>query len=362
MCPQNGSVLEIPRTRPPSFDLVRVIIPARNEQEKLPVLLADLRKQRDLRIDTTVVDGGSTDCTIAMAKKFDVSCLSSEPGRGCQMNHGWRSTKEPWLLFLHADSRLPDTMLIARALRRIQEDPANTAGHFRLQFDDTPHPKPFFYRHLEAKTVLNKAQTFNGDQGLLISRRFLEELGGFDESLPFLEDQAMGDAIRRKGQLITLPGTLHTSARRFETERRAARYFAMLLIMTARECGCDAFLREVPELYREQSQAGPLSIAPLAERLCAEADRRGGSWEKAAAYLRTNAWQLPASLDSVWEGFRRGHRPWLPLYEQHLESRIQQFSNADPAIAQALRFGMTTLLPALLKTRSRIATPRDPKA
>jgi len=326
---------------------LRVIIPCRNEAQALPALLSDLRRQDGLDFSISVVDGGSDDGTPDLARDQGCDVLQTPPGRGLQMNRGWQQSSEPCLLFLHADSRLPSPHLLREAMDCWLPQHASTAGHFRLQFIDTPRPKPFFYRHLEAKTALNKPQSFNGDQGLLIHRSLLEMLGGFDENLPFLEDQALGAAVIRHARFFTLPGTLQTSARRFETEGRAARYFAMLLIMCAREAGCTDFLRAAPGLYREQSVAGPLQIGPLLEQLVQEAEQRPESWQIIARYLRENAWQLPTLLDSasgdVWQLRRR--------YEQWLEPRIQHWPRADRIMAMALRLGFGRIATRALRRR-----------
>lgn len=263
------------------------------------------------------------------------------------MNHGWQHTTESHLLFLHADSRLPTITLLQDALARWSPEPHTTAGHFRLEFIDTPEPKPFFYRHLEAKTALNKPQSFNGDQGLLIHRQLLQTIGGFDQSLPFLEDQAIGAAIRRHGKFITLPGTLQTSARRFETEGRRERYFVMLLIMCAREAGCTDFLREAPGLYQEQSATGSLHVGPLLDLLISEAERRPQSWKVVARYLRDNAWQFPALLDSATAGRWRLRQH----YETWLEPTVRRLEIFDPVLAASLRLGFGKLAPRWFRRR-----------
>ncbi len=307
----------------------------------MPGLLGDLRKQTGVDLRVTVVDGGSIDRTTAIAHEQGCEVRQSAPGRGRQMNRGWQQTLESHLLFLHADSRLPSPSILQNALACWVQKPQTTAGHFRLEFIDTPQPKPFFYRHLEAKTALNKAQSFNGDQGLLIHRQLLEAIGGFDESLPFLEDQAIGAAIRQRGNFITLPGTLQTSARRFETEGRRERYFVMLLIMCAREAGCIDFLRKAPGLYQEQSATGTLHIGPLLDLLIREAESRPESWTIVARYLRDNAWQFPALLDSATAD--RWH--FLQRYEAWLEPAVRRLKTLDPLLAASLRLGFGRLAP-----------------
>lgn len=310
-----------------------MIIPTRNEAASLPALLADLKAQQGVDPRLTVVDGGSTDATVALAQRAGAEVRQSPPGRGQQLNAGWRGQDEDWLLFLHADSLLPDPWLLARALRATRAWPARTAGHFALEFIHTPWPKPRFYAHLEAKSALNRPQCFNGDQGLLIRRSFLDRLGGFDESLPFLEDQALGARIHAQGQWRTLPGHLQTSARRFETEGRGARYAAMFLIMCAREVDARDYLAGLPALYREQSEAGPLRLRPLARALLTRLQAEPQSWERLAEYTLRNAWQ-PVALADTLAG-REGD--WLRAYARTLEPWLLEADALRAPMALALR-------------------------
>ncbi len=336
------------RPDPDALQALRVIIPTRNEQFALPRVLDDLQAQTGVRLRISVVDGESTDQTVRLAQSRGHEVIVAPPGRGRQLNCGWRSCTEDVLLFLHADSHLASPNLLSEALAAWLPHASDTAGHFRLEFVDTPQPKPFFYRHLEAKTALNKPQSFNGDQGLLIHRTLLQRIGGFDESLPFLEDQTLGTAVRDLGgSFMTLPGVLQTSARRFETEGRLARYFAMLLIMCAREAGCTDFLRDAPGLYREQSATGPLRIAPLLQRLLHEAEQRPQTWPIVTRYLRENAWQLPALADSATHGRWR----LRARFEENLEPWVRSFDTLDPAIARLLRWSFGRVAPVLLRRR-----------
>lgn len=349
---------------PDAEQALRVIIPTRNEALALPRLLQDLHGQQGVRLRISVADGGSQDATRDQARRAGAEVLRCAAGRGQQMNTAWQACTESTLLFLHADSRLPGPHLLARALHDWQPLRATTAGHFRLRFADAADPQSRFFRHLRYKSGLNKPQTYNGDQGLLIDRSLLARAGGFDTALPFLEDQALAAALTAVGaRLHTLPGELHTSARRFAVEGPGPRYFAMLLIMCAREAGCTAFLRDAPTLYREQNQAGRLDVAPLLDRLLDDARSKPEAWTRVARYLRDNAWQLPAWLDTLTElapddpdaPARPG--PWLALYEQRLESAVRRFDHADPWIAQILKTGFGRVLPRLLRRRADAAGP-----
>ena len=157
---------------------------------------------------------------------------------------------------MHADSRLTRTDQLARALdalKRVSTDAGHMAGHFPLRFERERHAYRWPYRFMEAKTTLNRPGTFNGDQGLLISAAFFQSLGGFDERLPFLEDQRLAARILATGRWITLPDALTTSARRFETEGLYRRCILMALIMGCENSGLHEFFAHAPDAYRAQS-------------------------------------------------------------------------------------------------------------
>lgn len=276
-----------------------VVIPALNEQAALTTLLADLGKQRGLDLDTIVADGGSRDRTLALARSCGARVVQGKPGRGAQMNQGRAQARHPWLLFLHADSRLPRADLLATALARLQAEAPGCAGHFALRFDRQDNRASWLYRHLERKSQLNRAETIHGDQGLMLAAGFLDKLGGFDASLPFLEDHAISEKIFSQGRWILLPGQLHTSARRFEAEGPARRYFLMMLIMCARRADMQAFFRRAQALYPEQAQAGALQLGPFVDLILELAEHRAEFWEQMAQYTLDNAWQPVFVLDQA---------------------------------------------------------------
>ena len=248
-------------TAPPA---VSVIIPALNEAAHLPTLLHDLHGQQAPRLEILVCDGGSRDGTPELAAAAGARVLQSARGRGLQMNAGARQARGDYLLFLHADSRLDSPRLIADALDSLTHAITlrrhhRVAGHFRLRFLRRSDCHRLGWRSVEEKTAF----TTNGDQGLLIQKRWFGELGGYDESLPFLEDQRLAEKIRAAGEWITLPGVLATSARRFETEGFSRRYLLMAIIMGLHYAGVDAFFARAPQVYRAQHETGKLLLTPF---------------------------------------------------------------------------------------------------
>src|SRR5512145_1536444 len=99
-----------------------IIIPTLNEAGTLSWLLADLAVQIDIGFEILVSDGDSTDGTGEVAAatlarhRLAGAVLTGTAGRGRQLNRGAARARGEWLLFLHADSRLPDPAALAESL------------------------------------------------------------------------------------------------------------------------------------------------------------------------------------------------------------------------------------------------------
>lgn len=320
-----------------------VIIPALNEAASLPRLLAQLRAQAGVQLEIVVADGGSTDDTPQLAATADV-LVRAPRGRGAQMNAGARAARAEALLFLHADSELGHSRVLQQALAFWRPQAAKrSAGHFALRFTQAQPGHENFFRYLEAKTRLNRPGTINGDQGLLIRREYLDELGGFDESLPFLEDARIGAKISAGGHWLLLPGELGTSARRFESEGHAARYTLMALMMGLHAAGAEEFFTQAPQVYRAQPQAGPLALRPYLS-LARAVIRRRGLWKTLRAvgrYARENAWQC-----FLWRDVRRndGRHRCLEFHDRHL-ARLLDHRPFDTLAALLLAIWFYLYLP-----------------
>lgn len=162
--------------------------------------------------ETIVVDGGSVDDTRRIAESAGARVIDAKRGRGTQLDAGALAARSDWFLFLHADSR-PEPGWQA-VLGDFLGDPANAerAGVFRFAVDlDRPLARSM-ERYVAWRTrVLGLPY---GDQGLVISRKFYDAVGGFRD-IPIMEDV---DLVRRIGRqrLVLIDCAMTTSGARYE--------------------------------------------------------------------------------------------------------------------------------------------------
>jgi rSAM/selenodomain-associated transferase 2 len=286
--------------------LLSIIIPTLNEAEHLPALLDDLKKQKNISLEIVVGDGGSSDATRSVADAAGAHFVSAGRGRGTQMNAAAGRASGDYFLFLHADSSIDDPCLLSNAVRAITVELRardRIAGHFSLQFIRTTKRNVMAFRYAEEKSAFNRVNTTNGDQGLLLTKEFFRLLGGFDESMPFLEDQRIAEKIRSQGKWVTLPGYLKTSARRFEAEGFHRRYILMSMMMGLHSVGVEEFFVRAPGLYQVQQDTGTLFLSPffgLIWRMMCDEWGLGGTIRNfylLGRYIRQNSWQMFFFLD-----------------------------------------------------------------
>ncbi len=204
--------------------MISVIIPALDAERTLSATLTSLV---DAAVDglvreVIVVDGGSSDRTRAIVEQAGADLIASAPGRGRQLAAGAARARFPWLLFLHADTVLEYgwTREASGFMRSADLGECETsAAAFRFRLDD----KGMAPRSLEA-LVKARCSLFRlpyGDQGLLISRRLYDGVGGYRD-LPIMEDV---DLVRRLGRrrIRLLDTAATTSAERYRTDGYVAR-------------------------------------------------------------------------------------------------------------------------------------------
>jgi rSAM/selenodomain-associated transferase 2 len=295
-----------------------IVVPLLNEVAILPLMLAELSRQQGLDCELLLCDGGSTDGSAQLfaellpALPFPTRWLAAPRGRALQMNAGAAVANGDYLLFLHADSRFPQADALAVGLATLAAAGPRVAGHFALRFDRSDTAPSFAYYCYESKARLHRPGCIHGDQGFLLPRSFYVELGGFDATLPLLEDDRLASRILAQGTWLLLPCEIVTSARRFEVEGLYQRQVLNAIVMNFAALGWRPFFAAAGELYRSQDRTRRLQLAPLlagiAALLAAQPWReRWRIWRATGAYVRSQAWQLALLCD-----MRRNWRQGLP--------------------------------------------------
>jgi rSAM/selenodomain-associated transferase 2 len=210
--------------------LLSVVIPTLNEAHTLPQLLDDLQ-QVSLSLETVVADGGSTDGTASVAGARGARVVNAPQGRGVQMNAGADGARGTWLLFLHADVRVPEAARseLARAVDRGVD-----AAVWSLVIDaggTWPRVMEFGARARDRLGGLPY-----GDQGLLVRRTVFEEVGGYPE-VPIMEDVAMVRSLTKRVHLERLGAPVVVSPRRWERQGPYRTWLRNSALITAYHLG-----------------------------------------------------------------------------------------------------------------------------
>ncbi|MGD1868236.1 MAG: TIGR04283 family arsenosugar biosynthesis glycosyltransferase [Neomegalonema sp.] len=206
-----------------------IVIPVLNAAAHLPTTLTSIRSaplQETIR-EIVVVDGGSQDGSAKIAQSYAARVVQSSAGRGRQLSAGAAAATAPWLLFLHADTR-PDPGWIEKIQDRIRREDVDQAAVFRLRFDDAASSARVIERGVAWRTK-TLALPY-GDQGLLISRKLYDAVGGYS-AIPLMEDV---DLIRRIGRrrFVMLDHHVTTSAERYQRDGYVLRVLRNLTILS----------------------------------------------------------------------------------------------------------------------------------
>ncbi len=238
--------------------MISVIIPTLNEIGELPSTLAALVAQGET-LEVWVVDGGSDDGTVEIAREAGVFVLISDRRqRAHQLNLGASRARGEVFWFLHADTWVDPRA--ASSLRRVLEDPAVVGGGFERRFRSA---SPFLWTTSHLSTLRSRrGGWFFGDQSLFVRREVFEKVGGFPD-VPVFEDWELCRRLKREGRLKCVGPPVRSSARRFA--RRGA------LWVTLRDLGW--MLR----YWRGESPESLWQRMGGARRGTTENERRSGS-------------------------------------------------------------------------------------
>jgi len=189
---------------------VSIILPVLDEADGIADALAALAPLRRRGVEIVVADGGSSDATVALAGALADRVVVAPRGRGAQMNAGAAAASGAVLLFLHADTRLPDgaDRLVGEGLMRS----GRAWGRFDLRIAGSHPLLPLVAAMANRRSRTTGIAT--GDQAMFMTRAAFA--AGYPD-IPLMEDIAMSKRLRRLGPPLCLAGPVVTSARRWES-------------------------------------------------------------------------------------------------------------------------------------------------
>jgi rSAM/selenodomain-associated transferase 2/rSAM/selenodomain-associated transferase 1 len=248
----------------PGDRALRIVMPVSNEGGTLAARLMALAPLRARGAEVVVVDGGSTDDTWAMASALADQVLLAPRGRASQMNAGAKGAATSALLFLHADTKLPDgaDQLIVRALQA-----GHPWGRFDVQIEGAAAVLRLVARLMNLRSRLTGIAT--GDQAMFIQRTVFESLGGFAD-LPLMEDVELSARLLQHSAPACIPAPVITSGRRWEQHGVWRTIALMWWLRAAYFFGADA-----DDLARQYGYAPRPEIAAAAVAILARAPLPG---------------------------------------------------------------------------------------
>ena len=201
---------------------ISIIIPTLNEEATIRELAESLGRLRS-DFEVVVADGGSEDATVSLLRQLGMRVIETSRGRGRQMNAGAKLASGDVLLFLHADTRLPEGALAM--IEDLLRDERVCGGNFSLVFDgETREARLLTWLY----PLLRLGGMCYGDSAIFVRRNVFEQLGGYRD-YPIFEDCDLYQRMRRVGRFVRLNAAAVTSSRRFEG--RFVRTFALWAMM-----------------------------------------------------------------------------------------------------------------------------------
>jgi len=184
-----------------------VIVPALNEAPGIGAALQALAPLRARGHEVIVVDGGSADRTREIAAPLCDRLVLAQRGRAVQMNAGAQAARGDALVFLHADTRLPEDAEkeIVGCLER------HLWGRFDVAIEGRHRLLPVIAQAMNLRSRLTGIAT--GDQAIFVRR---EAFAGFPD-IALMEDVAFSTAMKRRGPPACLRSRVLTSGRRWES-------------------------------------------------------------------------------------------------------------------------------------------------
>ncbi|HFD32566.1 MAG TPA: glycosyltransferase [Gammaproteobacteria bacterium] len=197
-----------------------IIIPTLNEAATIEYTLKHLAVLIKAGHEVIIVDGGSTDATLSICKKYTQCIVSSEKGRAKQMNVGVEYASNKIIVFLHADTFLPidANLLIAQALKSKQW------GFFCIRLSGSHLLLRLIEFFMNIRSRLTGIAT--GDQVIFMQKDTFKKIGGFRE-IPLMEDIEISRALKKFSTPACICQHVISSSRRWETQGFISTIFLM---------------------------------------------------------------------------------------------------------------------------------------
>ncbi|HUJ00179.1 MAG TPA: TIGR04283 family arsenosugar biosynthesis glycosyltransferase [Usitatibacter sp.] len=213
---------------------ISIIVPALDEAHGIAAALAALAGARRRGAEVIVVDGGSADATREIAAPLCDRVLRAPRGRAAQMNAGARESRGEVLVFLHADTRLPEAAL--EAIEAALAEPRRAWGRFDVRIEGRAPLLAVVAAAMNLRSRLTGIAT--GDQAIFVRRAAFERVGGFPP-IPLMEDVAISSALRKLSRPACLRERVATSGRRWERRGVLATIALMWRLRFAYALGAD---------------------------------------------------------------------------------------------------------------------------
>jgi rSAM/selenodomain-associated transferase 2 len=190
--------------------LISIIVPVLDEAADIVAALTALQPSRAAGAEVIVSDGGSVDATVALATPLADRVVQAPRGRASQMNAGAAVARGEVLLFLHADTALPEAAVasVDAALRG-----GLVWGRFDVRIEGRSPWLPLVAALMNRRSRLTGIAT--GDQGMFVTRQAFEAVGGFPD-IPLMEDIGLSRRLLALSRPACIAARVTTSGRRWE--------------------------------------------------------------------------------------------------------------------------------------------------
>ncbi|SFG07202.1 TIGR04283 family arsenosugar biosynthesis glycosyltransferase [Neptunomonas qingdaonensis] len=210
--------------------VVSIIIPTLDEAR---IIVAKLQALQYLRpqCELIIVDGGSRDASMELARGWVDKLVESPAGRAKQMNAGVQASSAELLLFLHLDTDVPANLM---ELLPIQRDVYDYWGRFDVTIDGQHRMLPIVAFFMNMRSRITGIAT--GDQGIFVSRSLFNKVGGFPDQ-PLMEDIEISRRLLSEVRPVCIRQKVVTSGRRWEQKGAIRTIVLMWSLRWAYWCG-----------------------------------------------------------------------------------------------------------------------------